>query len=75
VKRYSERGGRQAGTAPALIGHGDADPVVPMVEGETTHAALTKVGVPASFVRIEGAEHDFSGADLERAAAAMMQWF
>jgi acetyl esterase/lipase len=38
-----------------------------MVEGETMHAALTKAGVPASFIRIEGAGHGFEGADLERA--------
>jgi dipeptidyl aminopeptidase/acylaminoacyl peptidase len=42
------------------------------------YAALTKAGVPASFIRINGAEHGFTGvppADLERASAAMMQWF
>ena len=48
---------------------------VPMVEGETMYAALTKAGVPASFIRIEGAGHGFTGADLERASAAMVQWF
>jgi hypothetical protein len=34
--------------------------------------------VPASFVRINGAGHGFEGAapaDLERAYAALMQWF
>ena len=42
------------------------------------YAALTKAGVPASFIRINGAGHGFEGAapaDLERANAAMMQWF
>ena len=63
------------GAAPSLIVHGDADTTVPMVEGETMHAALTKAGVPASFVRIEGAGHGFEGAELERASAAMVQWF
>lgn len=63
------------GAAPSLIVHGDADTVVPMVEGETMHGALTKAGVPASFIRIEGAGHGFDGADLERANAAMVQWF
>ena len=63
------------GDAPSLMVHGDADAVVPMVEGETMHAALTKAGVPASFIRIEGAGHGFEGADLERATAAMVQWF
>ena len=39
------------------------------------YAAPTKAGVPASFIRIEGAGHGFEGADLERATAAMVQWF
>jgi len=61
--------------APSLIVHGDADAVVPMVEGETMYGALTKAGVPASFIRIEGAGHGFEGADVERANAAMVRWF
>jgi acetyl esterase/lipase len=61
--------------APSVIAHGDADSVVPIVEGETMHGALTKVGVPASFIRIEGAGHGFEGADLARVNAAMVQWF
>jgi acetyl esterase/lipase len=63
------------GGAPSLIVHGDADMVVPIVEGETMHAALTKAGVRASFIRIEGAGHGFGGAGLERANAAMVRWF
>ena len=63
------------GAAPSLIVHGDADEAVPMVEGETMHAALTKAGVPASFLRIAGAGHGFGGADLERVNAAMLRWF
>lgn len=63
------------GAAPSLIVHGDADTTVPIVEGETMHEALTKAGVPASFIRLEGAGHGFAGADLERANAAMAQWF
>ena len=61
--------------APSLIVHGDADTVVPVVEGETMHGALTKAGVTASFIRIAGAGHGFGGADLERVNAAMVQWF
>ena len=63
------------GAAPSLIAHGDANTTVPMVEGETMHAPPTKAGVPASFIRIEGAGHGFEGANLERASAAMVQWF
>jgi acetyl esterase/lipase len=67
-----------SGSAPSLIVHGDADTAVPMDQGETMHAALTKAGVPASFIRIKGAGHGFEDAapaDLERANAAMLQWF
>jgi dipeptidyl aminopeptidase/acylaminoacyl peptidase len=63
------------GAAPSLIVHGDADKVVPIVEGETMYAALSKAGVPASFIRIEGAGHQFDGADLTRANAEMVRWF
>jgi dienelactone hydrolase len=52
--------------APSLIVHGDADEAGPIIEGETMHEALTTAGVPASFMRIEGAGHAFGGADLER---------
>jgi acetyl esterase/lipase len=61
--------------APSLIVHGDADRVVPMVEGETMYAALSKAGVPAAFVRIQGAGHSFDGADFTRANAEMVRWF
>ncbi|HEV8392669.1 MAG TPA: prolyl oligopeptidase family serine peptidase [Vicinamibacterales bacterium] len=63
------------GAAPTLIVHGNADNVVPMLEGETMYAALSKAGVPASSVRIEGAGHGFAGAALTRATAEMVRWF
>ena len=49
--------------------------VVPMAEGKTMYAALSKAGVPASFVRIAGAGHGFSGADSTRANGEMARWF
>ena len=73
--RYSPIRFVSAAAAPSLIVHGDADRVVPIVEGETMYAALSKAGVPASFVRIEGAGHSFDGADLTRANAEMVRWF
>jgi dipeptidyl aminopeptidase/acylaminoacyl peptidase len=65
-------------SAPSLIVHGEADTTVPIDQGETMYAALTKAGVPASFIRIKGAEHGFAGAapaDVESAYAALLQWF
>jgi dipeptidyl aminopeptidase/acylaminoacyl peptidase len=61
--------------APSLIVHGDADPVVPIVEGETMYAVISRAGVPASFIRIEGPGHRFDGADFTRANAEMVGWF
>ena len=55
--------------------HGDADMVVPMVEGETMYATLTKAGVPASFIRIAGAGQGFAGADSTRVNAETVRWF
>jgi acetyl esterase/lipase len=63
------------GSAPSLIVHGDVDRVVPIVEGETMYAALSRAGVAASFLRIDGAGHGFDGADLARVNAAMVRWF
>ena len=62
-------------SAPSLIVHGDADTGVPIEHGETMHAALTKAGVPASFIPIKGAGHGFQGPDAERALAELIQWF
>ena len=49
--------------------------MVPIIQGETMHAALMKAGVPTSFIPIRGAGHGFEGADAERASAALIQWF
>jgi acetyl esterase/lipase len=62
-------------SAPSLIVHGDADTMVPIIEGETMYATLLKAGVPTSFMPISGAGHGFEGADAERAFAALIQWF
>jgi acetyl esterase/lipase len=75
LAQYSPLRFASPGAAPSLIAHGDVDPVVPIVEGETMYAALTKAGVPARFLRITGAGHGFGGPDLERVNAAMVQWF
>lgn len=73
--RYSPIRFVSPSAAPSLIVHGDADRVVPIVEGETMYAALAKAGVPASFVRISGAGHHFDGPDFTRATDEMLRWF
>lgn len=62
---YSEATARRASaityvsadTPPFLILHGDQDPRVPIVQSEMMYEALTKAGVRADFVQLEGAGH------------------
>lgn len=44
-------------SAPFLLVHGDADPVVPFEQSEIMHDALSQAGVPVKFLRIEGGLH------------------
>ena len=59
------------GAAPSLIVHGDADPTVPMVEGETMHAALTRAGAPASSFELKARG---TGSRAPISSAPMPQW-
>ncbi|MCC6539872.1 MAG: DUF3237 family protein [Bryobacterales bacterium] len=43
---------------PFLIFHGDRDPLVPLAQSETFHAALRQAGVDSTFVPVPGAAHD-----------------
>jgi acetyl esterase/lipase len=45
------------GSAPLLTVHGDADPLVPLAQGESLHAALKKLGVESELVVLKGAGH------------------
>lgn len=46
---------------PFLLVHGTADVLVPYLHSELLRAALTKVGVAAELVPVEGADHIFAG--------------
>lgn len=61
--------------APTLIVHGDADPLVPLAQGEIMHKALVGAGVATDLVVIKGAEHGFAGADAELALRRTIAWF
>jgi dienelactone hydrolase len=61
--------------APALIIHGDKDPGVPILEGESMHQELLKAGVESKFVTIQGAGHGFFDEDADRALAETVSWF
>lgn len=53
-------------------------PRITAVSSERDCTRLAKAGVPAAFVRINGAGHGFEGAvtaDLERVSVATVRWF
>ena len=63
------------GSAPSLIVHGDADTTVPMDQGETMYAALTKAGVLAlcrNCVRCP--RNSPTNADVYRFTSRRMLW-
>jgi dipeptidyl aminopeptidase/acylaminoacyl peptidase len=45
------------GAAPFLIVHGEDDEVVPVLQAERLHAALTAAGTEATFLRLPRADH------------------
>ena len=54
-----------ADDAPFLILHGTKDDLVPFSQSVTFQAALTKAGVEATLVPVEGAGHGFSGPEVD----------
>ena len=61
--------------APTLTIHGTEDNYVAYEHGVWVTERLEGAGVPTRLETIEGAGHGFKGADLERAYAAMDEWF
>ncbi len=55
-------------SAPFLIVHGDADPLVPLGQSELLNDALKKAGVPVELVTLKGAGHggpQFNAKDVQ----------
>ena len=61
--------------SPFLIMHGTADPGVPISQSEKLHAALMKVGVPSTFVAIEGAKHGGREFNTPMAKKVFLEFF
>ena len=74
-KEYSPLNFISSDDASTLIIHGDQDEGVPILEGESMHQALLKVGVKSKLVVIPGAGHGFAGKDAEFALMEMVSWF
>jgi acetyl esterase/lipase len=62
-----------AGTAPALIVHGDKDTLVPIQQAEVMIARLKEAGIPAELVVKPGAAHGWKGMDKD--LNTFMDWF
>jgi acetyl esterase/lipase len=60
---------------PTLLIHGDKDPLVPISHSQDLYKVMQQTGVKSEFITIPGAVHGFTGADAERATAAMVTWF
>jgi acetyl esterase/lipase len=75
LKMYSPIAHVTADDSPALIVHGDKDPTVPYTQGKAMYEALTKAGVKARLVTIEGAQHGFFEGNAARANDEMVRWF
>lgn len=55
---------------PFLIAHGTEDKTVPLAQAELLHAALKKVGVDSTFVKIQGGGHGIRGEQIAERVAA-----
>jgi len=75
AREYSPIHYVSADDAPALLLHGDADALVPILESETMYQALSEGGVVSELVAIEGSGHGFNGNGAMRANRAMVAWF
>lgn len=60
----------RAGLPPIITLHGDKDPVVPFVQAQRLHEALTKAKAPNKLVPIPGGGHGFFGVEATQKAYA-----
>lgn len=63
-------------SAPFLIVHGDADPLVPLGQSELLNDALKKAGVPVELVTLKGAGHggaQFNAKDVQAKCEAFFE--
>ena len=64
----------QAGQPPVLIVQGTADHTIPADWTNATYTALQQRGVESKVIWVDGADHDFVGANLDSAVAAQEAW-
>ena len=71
AERLDVLGAARRIAAPALVIHGDGDNTVPVEEGHALYAAL---GGPKRLCILQGADHRLTGAHLQKAVAAAIDW-
>ncbi len=64
----------QSGQPPVLIIQGTADHTIPADWTNATYAALQQQGIESRLMWVDGADHDFVGANLDSAVAAQEAW-
>lgn len=63
------------GDPPTLIMHGNADDVVPIVQGELMFEALRNAGVESEFIEFDETTHSPTLEQAERGVIAALNWF
>lgn len=64
-----------AGDAPTLLLHGDADRLVPLRSSSAMHEALEEAAIETKMEVFEGAGHGFRGESQRRAERLAKAWF
>lgn len=62
-----------SGAPPFLVVHGTADPIVPLDQATSFHAALKKAGVSSTFLKIEGGGHGIGGPEVQKRVQAFFE--
>lgn len=73
IKRISPAQNVTKEAAPALLVHGDADPLVPLQQAELLRDRYKEAGVPFELVVKKGAAHGW--ADMDKDVGVMADWF
>jgi uncharacterized protein len=64
----------EAGQPPVLIIQGTADHTIPADWTRATYATMQEKGIESKLMWVDGADHDFVGANLDNAVAAQEAW-
>lgn len=74
-REYSPVSHATADDPPTLIMHGNADDVVPIIQGELMFEALQKAGVNSEYIEFEDTSHSPTLEQAERGVTAALRWF